>query len=151
MSDQYVDGLNPGQSPTTQILPVADAIMKLRPGCRWHLVGFEYEGLVWEDDIDKKPSKEEVIALAQQLFNEAPMRELRRQRNNRMRDVDWVTLKAMRTGEPIPQEWLDYMQALADITETCPNPKFGNDKRTLLNVTWPERPDGIPAGPYRGY
>ena len=148
---EYIDGLAPGQSPTTQILPIAEAILRLRPGRSWHLLGFEYEGLVWEDDINLVPSKEEVIALAQVIYNEAPLKELRRQRDNRMKEVDWVTLRSMRTGEPIPQEWLDYMQALADITVTCPNPRFGQDKRTLDNVTWPERPDGKPAGPFRGY
>lgn len=134
-------------TPSRPILPIAQALIQLVPNCRWHLEGFYYEGLVWEDDPGLKPSKEAVESLAQRMADSLPIKELRRQRDRRFQEVDWVTLRSMRTGEPIPQEWQDYMQALADITDTCPNVKFENG--VLINVTWPERPDGIPAGPYR--
>jgi Phage tail assembly chaperone protein len=57
---------------------------------------------------------------------------MRAQRNDRLRDCDWVTLRAMRTGQPMPPEWAAYMQALADITA---QPGFP------LSVTWPTPPE----------
>lgn len=125
------------------ILPIAEALYQLRPQCNWGVEGDNYEDIKWYGDPADMPSKEEVLQAAQQIVDDAPWRALRRQRDARMREVDWVTLRALRTGESIPQEWKDYMQALADITKTC-TPRFVSGE--LLGVTWPERPDGIPAG-----
>lgn len=124
-------------------LPVPEAMSVLRPNHAWRVEGDSYEELVWLDVEDQKPSKEEVEAKAREIRELAPLRLLRRLRDERMRDVDWVTLKAMRTGQPIPKEWQDYMQALADITKDMSGVTMvGND---LLGVKWPERPDGKPA------
>ena len=135
--------------PPRKVLPLPEAIMKLAPGSRWHLVGFDWEGLVWEDDPALKPSREAVEALAEEILAAAPMKELRRQRDNRMKETDWVTMRAMRLGEPIPQEWQDYMNALADLPNTAT--PFFIEGRILGGVEWPARPDGKPAGPFRGY
>lgn len=124
-------------------LPVPEAMSVLRPNHAWRVEGDSYEEVVWLDVEDQKPSKEEVEAKAREIRELAPLRLLRRLRDERMRDVDWVTLKAMRTGQPIPKEWQDYMQALADITKDMSGiTMVGND---LLGVKWPERPDGKPA------
>ena len=128
----------------TRPLPVAAAMAILRPNARWSLMSDDISTLVWDEDPADKPSDEEVIAKAEEILNNAPLRRLRQIRDDRMREVDWVTLRAARTGEPIPQEWLDYMQALADITDQAPNATLSG--RDVLGVTWPERPDGKPAG-----
>lgn len=126
-----------------ELLPLPLAIRELAPTSRWSLVGEELTGLVWEDDPTTRPSDEDIIAKAREIKAQAPLALLRRQRDARMREVDWVTLRAVRTGEAIPQEWKDYMQALADITETAtPSIVAG----VLVGVTWPTRPDGKPAG-----
>jgi len=130
-----------------EILPIPAAVSALAPNCRWSLVGFAYEDLQWEDDPLKKPSKEAVESKAREILAEVPWNRLRRDRDRRMKEVDWVTLRSVRTGEPIPQEWQDYMQALADITETAVPMMVAGE---LVNVDWPERPDGKPSGPYRG-
>ena len=55
-------------------------------------------------------------------------------RNNRDRfltETDWVVVKHNELGTPIPQEWLDYRQALRDITEQSGFPD---------NVEWPTAP-----------
>lgn len=41
----------------------------------------------------------------------------RAERDRRMQACDWVTLRAMRTGQPIPAAWAVYMQLLADVTQ----------------------------------
>jgi hypothetical protein len=130
-----------------EILPLPLAINELAPNCRWRLEGISIEGLVWEDDISKMPSKEAIIQRAREIRASIPMRILRKQRDARMREVDWVTLRSVRTGEPIPEEWRQYMQALADITDNS-TPILVDGE--LKNVNWPVRPDGQPAGYYRG-
>jgi Phage tail assembly chaperone protein len=57
---------------------------------------------------------------------------MRVMRNDRLRACDWVTLRAMRTGQPMPPQWAAYMQALADITA---QPGFP------LSFTWPTPPE----------
>lgn len=131
------------------VLPIPQAINELAPGSRWSMVGVTYEDVRWEDDVNPKPSKEAVITRAKEILAEVPWVKLRKERDARMREVDWVTLRAMRTGEPIPKEWADYMQALADITTTTTNPVVAGG--VLVNVNWPQRPDGKPTGYYRGF
>lgn len=124
-------------------LPIAMAIQKLAPNTVWSITGDDYDSLIWESNINDKPSKQAVIEKAREIKANIPMKVLRRQRDARLREVDWVTLRAIRTGEPIPKEWKQYMQALADITETA-NPILSGG--VLSGVEWPQRPDGIPAG-----
>ena len=127
----------------TEILPLPLAIEQLAPNCIWSLTGDTLEGLEWNDDINLRPSDQDIIAKAQELKAQKPMKRLRQLRDYRLKEVDWVTLRAIRTGEPIPEEWKGYMQALADITETSEPQLVGGQ---LVGVEWPERPDGIPAG-----
>ena len=149
MADNDLSQVNQTDLPVSEaVLPIPQAIKELAPGCRWYMEGYQYEGIVWDDDLAKKPTKEAVIARANEILAEVPWRKLRRERDARMREVDWVTLRSVRTGEPVPQEWLDYMQALADITKTTTNPQIVGG--VLVNVEWPTRPDGEPAGAYRG-
>lgn len=129
------------------ILPIATALSVLCPNNRWSIEADDISKLVWDDAPEARPTDEEITAKAQELLDAAPLRRLRQLRDERMREVDWVTLRAARTGEPIPQEWLDYMQALADITDQVGNATLSG--RQIFGVTWPERPDGKPAGDQR--
>lgn len=130
-----------------QNLPIAAALSVMCPNYRWSIEADDLSKLVWNDAPEFRPTDEAIAAKAQELLDAAPLRRLRQLRDERMREVDWVTLKAMRTGEPIPQEWKDYMQALADITDQVGNATLSG--REILGVTWPERPDGKPAGNQR--
>jgi hypothetical protein len=128
-------------------LPIATALGILRPNSRWSIESDDWSTLAWNDTPESKPTKEEVEAMAQQLLDAAPLRRLRQLRDERMREVDWVSLRAMRTGEPVPQKWKDYMQALADITDQVGNATLSG--REIFGINWPERPDGKPAGNQR--
>jgi hypothetical protein len=63
---------------------------------------------------------------------------VRSQRNKMLAETDWVITKAVEQnaqdglGIQVPQVWLDYRQALRDIT----------DQDTFPNVIWPSRPQG---------
>ena len=128
-------------------LPISAALSVLCPNNRWSLGADDLSTLEWGDAAELRPTDAVITAKAQELLAAAPLRRLRQLRDERMREVDWVTLRAARTGEPIPQDWQDYMQALADITDQVGNATLSG--REKFGVTWPERPDGKPAGNQR--
>ena len=59
------------------------------------------------------------------------MDDIRQERNKRLSQCDWVTLKAYSTGVPVPDEWKAYMQALRDLPANTEDPS---------NPTWPQEP-----------
>lgn len=57
--------------------------------------------------------------------------QVRRERNQRLAACDWVVTRAQEWGEPVPQEWLTYRQALRDVTQQ------GNPQA----IVWPVAPN----------
>lgn len=78
---------------------------------------FNMETLAWEME---PPSEEKLWA------------RVRHQRDEMLAECDWVTVRAQDTGQPVPQVWLDYRQALRDITRQA-DPE---------NIVWPKKPEG---------
>lgn len=58
--------------------------------------------------------------------------ELRLERNRRLVECDWITLKAYSTDTPVPNEWKAYMQALRDLPANTEDPE---------NPVWPVSPE----------
>jgi hypothetical protein len=44
------------------IVDVFQAILSLRPGSKFRMIGSEYEGIEWDDEVQTKPTKQEVVA-----------------------------------------------------------------------------------------
>ena len=44
------------------IVDVYQAILSLRPGAKWRMIGIEYENVEWDDEVQIKPTKQEVVA-----------------------------------------------------------------------------------------
>lgn len=80
----------------------------------------------------EKPPKEEFEAKLQELIDAQPWKELRQERNRRLADADWVTLRAYSSGTDVPEEWMTYMQALRDLPSVTKDP---------TNPVWPEPPN----------
>lgn len=80
----------------------------------------------WDAEIERWVQMPTDLALAA---------EVRAEVSRRFAECDWVTLRAMRTGQPIPTPWQEYMAALAAVTDQPPRA-----------VVWPVRPDQGPAG-----
>jgi len=57
---------------------ITKALVSLRPGAEWTLDGDQYEGLVWLDKQQSKPSKQEVILEADRLQAEYDNKEYQR-------------------------------------------------------------------------
>lgn len=56
------------------------AIISLRPGAKWVLLGDSYEGLDWQDTVQTKPTKEEVNAEVTRLIVEESKNAYKNQR-----------------------------------------------------------------------
>lgn len=124
-----------------QNLPLPEALRALRPNSIWSWEGVNLEGLNWQDIQADRPSDSEIIEKAKEIQAALPWKKLREERDRRMKAVDWITLRSVRTGDPIPADWAEYMQSLADITSTqTPTLVAGQ----VSGVTWPTRPDGKP-------
>ena len=63
---------------------------------------------------------------------------LREERDKRLSEVDWWTIKSNDTGVSLTQEQKDYKQALRDLPSTA-SPTLVNGM--LSNVTWPTKPE----------
>ena len=61
-----------------------------------------------------------------------PLVELRRVRNDKLSETDWVVTMHKELGTNIPTAWKTYRQALRDITDTY---------TSLDDVVWPEKPE----------
>lgn len=64
--------------------------------------------------------------------------QLRAERDRRLAETDWVTLKAIDAsidgfGVQLPQVWMDYRQALRDLPANTVDP---------ANPVWPTKPGG---------
>lgn len=55
---------------------------------------------------------------------------VREERNRKLQQSDWIVTKSLEIGETVPIEWLDYRQALRDITL----------QEDPYNIVWPEEP-----------
>ena len=65
---------------------------------------------------------------------------LRLRRNQLLAETDWIVTKYLEQGEPLPQVWKDYRQALRDMPNTA---TIELDRFDLLNekiLVWPTKP-----------
>lgn len=117
----------------THVLPI------LYPGVTWSLVGNDLSGLSWPADTPR-PDPAALEAKIEELQSQEAMRLLRIERNRRLSETDWITLRAYRSGQPVPAEWAVYQQALADLPNTA-EPKL-NDfyELDMDSVVWPTKP-----------
>ena len=103
-------------------------------GQEWTIHGNTYEALIWYDEKNSlpKPTLEELTEKWNEYLTARPWEELRQERNKRLAECDWVTLKAYSTDTPVPEEWKVYMQALRDLPSTTEDP---------TNPVWPVHPE----------
>lgn len=81
----------------------------------------EFETFAWDDALRRWVGTPTVAA---------HWRHVRAERDRRLAACDWIVARSSERGEPVPQAWRDYRQALRDIT-TRADP---------LNIKWPEPP-----------
>ena len=112
-------------------LTITDALKDMCSGIPWTITDADYDTLEWLDETIPKPTLEALEKRRDQLIDTQPWKELREERNKRLSQCDWVTLKAYSTGVPVPDEWKAYMQALRDLPANTEDPS---------SPTWPQEP-----------
>jgi len=86
----------------------------------------------WDDDGNQITIDESAVATKIAEIEAAePMKELRRVRNAKLAETDWLITMHKEKGTNIPTTWKTYRQSLRDITDSA---------TSLDDVTWPEKP-----------
>lgn len=68
-----------------------------------------------------------------QQYDDGATQSVRSQRDNLLASTDWLVIKAQETGVAMDQVWVDYRQALRDITNRVNFPH-------LVDSDWPKKP-----------
>jgi hypothetical protein len=118
----------------------AEAIVSLCPDAKWTMVDYDYNQIQWFSPDIPQPTREQVEAKVAELKAAEPMRLLRAHRDKLLSEVDWITIRSYNQGVPVPEEWVQYCQALRDLPETAipildPTTKIG-----ISGVDWPVKP-----------
>jgi len=83
-------------------------------------------------------SEQEAIQSAKSRFDSIQRKkafrdkEIRAERNEKLLATDWIVTKSLEAGVAVPQEWLDYRQALRDLPQQTGFPD---------SITWPTAPN----------
>ena len=109
----------------------ADAVAALKPGAIWTMRG---DVLEWQDDNITKPTDAQIQSKYDELVAAEPLNEVRKERNLRLQETDWIVIKEREEGGSVSNfaDWKTYRQALRDITDSA---------TSLDDVTWPEKPE----------
>jgi len=99
-------------------------------------------GSTWESievpEGQGKPGKEQFDTKLQEYIDEFPYEILRRERNNKLKQTDFLTVSDFPyPSEDIRSAWFTYRQKLRNITAT-ETPSL--DEKYQLVVTWPTAP-----------
>lgn len=122
------------------IYDISHAIAHLYPNAEYILTENTYESLQWLSKSISKPSKEELEVCVQQLNNEEPFRLLRIERNKRLDECDWITLRSYSQNIPVPIEWQAYMQSLRDLPSHSIPILNSNGQLDIISIQWPVKP-----------
>ena len=115
------------------------ALQELAPGAGFRSEDGTYDNLEWLSSEIPQPTREQFDAKVVEIEANWAMNEMRKVRDARLSETDWVTARAFETGEPVSAEWATYRQALRDLTSTA-EPQIG-ELGEVTNVNWPEKPE----------
>ena len=116
------------------------ALEALKPKSEWTLRGETYVDLEWLDEIQTKPTEEEVNAKVSELEASEPFRLLREERNKLIAETDWTQLKDISLDSIREKNWKEYRQALRDLPNGS-TPKLDSyGDLDMSSVTWPDKP-----------
>ena len=113
-----------------------DALSILRPGAEWIVRGDVYSGIEWLDSGQTMPTETEINNKILELDSAEPMRLLRKERNKRLSDSDWMAISD-RTQTDAQKT---YRQALRDLPSSASPKLDSNYDLDLTSVTWPTEP-----------
>ena len=119
-------------------MSLIQALRDLTPNAEWSCQD-TYNSIVWHNmNGDNVPSESAVNSKITEINNAKPMVELRRQRDQKLSECDWVVIKALESGSSVADNWKTYRQSLRDLPSSS-SPQLDSDEN-LTNVTWPTKP-----------
>ena len=74
------------------MITIPDALQALRPGAQWVLRGDSYDGLEWLDEVQTKPTEEEVNDEIAALEAQAPLDACKNEAKQLIAASDWSVL-----------------------------------------------------------
>ena len=122
-------------------MDIVSAICRIRPNCSFSSSNDDYSTLEWDDtNTQPKPTLAECEAAWQEIISEAPMKQLREERDNKLLETDKYTSIPdwPHPSEEVKQAWITYRQELRDLPATA-TPQL-DENGNLTNVTWPTPP-----------
>ena len=121
-------------------ITIIDALIALKPKTKWILDGDTYAGLKWLDETQTQPTEDEIRSKISELDKNDALMILRVDRNQKLKDCDWVVTKSNETGVGISTNWKTYRQALRDLPANS-NPTLTNEGYLdYSSFTWPTEP-----------
>ena len=82
--------------------------------------------------IEMSYDREKVQVIAADIEAREKLNQLRYWRDEKLKETDWVVVKAQELGTDVPDEWKSYRQALRDITNTY---------TSFEEAVWPIKPE----------
>tara|TARA_B100000508_G_scaffold89840_1_gene69990 strand:- start:99 stop:470 length:372 start_codon:yes stop_codon:yes gene_type:complete len=122
-------------------MDIVSAICRIRPNCSFSSSNDDYSTLEWDDtNTQPKPTLAECEAAWQEIISEAPMKQLREERDKKLLETDKYTSIPdwPHPSEEVKQAWITYRQELRDLPATT-TPQL-DENGNLTNVTWPTPP-----------
>lgn len=111
----------------------------------WKIYGDDYDEMRWLDETIEKPSRELINSKIEELKITCAYETLRNERNKKLIECDYLFVSDFPyKNDESKQAWLNYRQALRDITDTqTPIYNFEEETRRLYitGVEWPQTPN----------
>ena len=118
----------------SELVDLGDVLNVIRPKTSWAVTN---GNLRWLSDPSTKPSDEEIEAEREKQLNELPMKLLRRERDELLRNCDVYGLVDYPEGEK-KELWKAYRQALRELPQTQ-TPTIDTNGM-LVGITFPTPP-----------
>ena len=112
------------------MITVANAVQSLRPNSEWVLVGEEYSGLDWLDQVQSKPTEQEVKDEIARLTAQHPFDECKTKAKQLIAATDWSVLPDV--GLQNKSEFETYRAQLRALIVT-----------PVANPVWPTEPSPV--------
>lgn len=111
---------------------IIQAIQSIIPGAICAVHNEDLNSIDWMMDDVEQPSISDIETKLNELKVEYSMKLLRYKRDLLLAEVDWVTIRSYNQGVAVPNEWVDYCQALRDLPANTEDPE---------NPVWPTKPE----------
>jgi hypothetical protein len=116
---------------------ITEAVSNLRPGVYFSVVGDSYDGIVWTNQSQTKPTEEEVNAEIAILQNQQPLDACKKQASQLLYETDWTTIPdvADSTNSPYLKNQAEFIAWRNEIRKFAVNP--------IANPVFPSKPEAV--------